>query len=190
MEILHSKTAINIWPTMLCSEYGNSLHTHGRSAFFPCQIRRFGTILCSRSKFRAKFRNRGILAGLPTASTDIVFRYLVLLFPICSTQLQEWSMLLQLNRPLVCRNSQNIIYMHVSAVFDKQCLSIVNTVEPVLKDNPIGHKDVVCQDRWYPVTGTVILKCRSFCQQCVVCHDRWSLKTDYTVPDTPCTYLA
>ncbi len=48
------------------------------------------------------------------------------------------------------------------------------TVEPVLKDHPIGHKNVVCQDRWSLVTGSVILKCRS-CQKCVVFQDRWSL---------------
>ncbi len=49
----------------------------------------------------------------------------------------------------------------------------VFTVEPVLKDHPIGHKNVVCQDRWPMVTGSVILKCRSFCRKCVVCQDRW-----------------
>ena len=37
------------------------------------------------------------------------------------------------------------------------------TVEPVLKDHPIDHKNVVCQDRWSLVTGSVILKCRYFC---------------------------
>ena len=40
-----------------------------------------------------------------------------------------------------------------------------NTVEPVLKDHPIGRKNVVCQDKWSLVTGSVILKCRSFCQK-------------------------
>ncbi len=49
------------------------------------------------------------------------------------------------------------------------------TIEPVLKDHPIGHKNVVCQDRWSLVTGSVILNCRSFCQKCVVCQDRWFL---------------
>ncbi len=36
-------------------------------------------------------------------------------------------------------------------------------------------KNVVCQacqDRWSLVTGSVILKCESFCQKCVVCQDR------------------
>ncbi len=33
-----------------------------------------------------------------------------------------------------------------------------NTVEPVLKDHPIGHKNVVCQDRWSLVTGSIILE--------------------------------
>ncbi len=50
--------------------------------------------------------------------------------------------------------------------------NMVNTVEPVLKDHPIGHKNVVCQDRWSLVTGSAVLKCRSFCQKCVVCQDR------------------
>ena len=31
------------------------------------------------------------------------------------------------------------------------------TVKSVLKDHPIGHKNVVCQDRWSLVTGSVIL---------------------------------
>ena len=56
-----------------------------------------------------------------------------------------------------------------------------NTVEPVLKDHPIGHKNVVCQDQSLSlevsglkslVTGSVIFKCRSFCWKCVVCQDR------------------
>ncbi len=44
--------------------------------------------------------------------------------------------------------------------------SNISTVKPVLKDHPIGHKNVVCQDRWSLVTGSVtgILKCRS-CQR-------------------------
>ena len=50
-----------------------------------------------------------------------------------------------------------------------------SAVEPVLKDHPIGHKNVVCQDRWSLVTGSVIFKCRSFWWKCMVCQDRWSL---------------
>ena len=49
------------------------------------------------------------------------------------------------------------------------------TVEPVLIDHPICHKNVVCQDRWSLVTGSVILKCWSFYRKCVVCQDRLSL---------------
>ncbi len=49
------------------------------------------------------------------------------------------------------------------------------TVESVLKDHSMGHKNVVYQDRWSLVTGAVILKCRSFCRKWVVCQDRWSL---------------
>ncbi len=55
------------------------------------------------------------------------------------------------------------------------CLSPLCTVEPVFKDHPIHHTNVVCQDRWSLVTGSVMLKCRSFCQICVVFQDRWSL---------------
>ncbi len=42
-----------------------------------------------------------------------------------------------------------------------------STVEPVLKDHPIGLKNAVCQDRWSLVTGPVIVKCtsRSFCKK-------------------------
>ncbi len=54
------------------------------------------------------------------------------------------------------------------------CLHGRDTVKPSLKDHPIGHKNVVCQDRWSLVTGSVILKCRSYCRKYVVCQDRWS----------------
>ncbi len=40
------------------------------------------------------------------------------------------------------------------------------TVESVLKDHPIGNKNVVSQHRLPLVTGSVVLKCRSFCQEC------------------------
>ena len=60
---------------------------------------------------------------------------------------------------------------------DKCCFS---TAEPVLRDRPIGHENTVSQDRWSLVTGSITLKCRSFCL-CVVFQDRWSLKTVSTV---------
>ena len=45
-------------------------------------------------------------------------------------------------------------------------------VEPVLKDHPIGHKNIVCHDRWSLVTGSIILKCRTLIYRiCVVCQD-------------------
>ena len=50
-----------------------------------------------------------------------------------------------------------------------------NTVEPVLKDHPILHKNMVSQDRWSLVTGSFTLKCRTFCQKLLVLQDRWSL---------------
>ncbi len=49
------------------------------------------------------------------------------------------------------------------------------TVEPVLKDRPIVHKNVVSQDRWSLVTGSFTLKFRTFCKKIVVLQDRWSL---------------
>ncbi len=64
---------------------------------------------------------------------------------------------------------------------DRPINAITGTVGPVLKDHPTGHNNVVCQDRWSLVTGSVILKCRSFCQKYVVFQDRWSLKTGFTV---------
>ncbi len=42
-----------------------------------------------------------------------------------------------------------------------------------LERPPHGPQNVVCQNRWCLVTGSVILKCRSFCQKCVVFQDRW-----------------
>ena len=52
----------------------------------------------------------------------------------------------------------------------------VHIVELLMKDHPISHKNVVLQDRWSLVTGSVIhvLKCRSFCQKWVVVQGRWS----------------
>ncbi len=46
------------------------------------------------------------------------------------------------------------------------------TEEPVLKDRPVDHKNIVCQDRWSLVTGSVALKCNTFCQEYVVLQDR------------------
>ena len=63
-------------------------------------------------------------------------------------------------------------------------LNHVNTVEPVFKDHPIGHKNVVSQDRWSQGTGSIILKHRSLGQKWVVAQDRWSLKTGFTVHST------
>ncbi len=41
-------------------------------------------------------------------------------------------------------------------------------VKPVLKDYPIGHKNVVSHDRWSLVTDSVLLKCRTFYLEVVV----------------------
>ncbi len=55
-----------------------------------------------------------------------------------------------------------------------------DTVEPVLKHCHIGHKNVVSQDRWSLVTGSLTLNthvhvCRTFCQEHLVFQDRRSL---------------
>ncbi len=51
--------------------------------------------------------------------------------------------------------SQNKFRIFVAKMF--------GTVEPFLKDHPIDDKNVVSQDRWLLMTGSVVLKCRSFC---------------------------
>ncbi len=48
-------------------------------------------------------------------------------------------------------------------------------MEPVLKDHPIDHKNMVSQDRWSLVTGSYTLECRTFCQKLVVLQNKWSL---------------
>ncbi len=65
----------------------------------------------------------------------------------------------------------------------------LTTVESVLKDHPICHKNVVFQDMWSLVTGSVILKCRS-CQKWVVCQDRWSLMAVVSQERFHCIHVA
>ncbi len=76
------------------------------------------------------------------------------------------------------RNGYIYMYVHSSG-----------TVEPILKDHPIGHKNLVCRDRWSLVTGSVVLKCRSFCQKYVVCQDRRSLMAVVSQDRFHCTFL-
>ena len=47
------------------------------------------------------------------------------------------------------------------------------TVEHVLRDHPSGHTNVVSQDRRFLVTGSITLKCRTFCQKYLVSQDRF-----------------
>ena len=49
-----------------------------------------------------------------------------------------------------------------------------STVEPVLKDHPIRRKDMVSQRKWTLETGSIVLKCGTFCQEYVVLQDGWS----------------
>ncbi len=44
-----------------------------------------------------------------------------------------------------------------------------------MKDHPIGHKKW-SQDRWSLVTGSITLKCGTFCQEYLLFQDRWSFK--------------
>ncbi len=75
-----------------------------------------------------------------------------------------------------CETQQNTC-MHTGPNFDRLCshCQVSHTVEPVLKDHPIGHTNVVSQDRWSLVTGSITLKCRTFCQVQLVFQDRWTL---------------
>ena len=52
------------------------------------------------------------------------------------------------------------------------------TAEPVLKDHPIGHTNVVSQDRWSLVTGSVTMKCGSFYQEYLIFQDRRSVTAE------------
>ncbi len=52
-------------------------------------------------------------------------------------------------------------------------MNVIQILEPVLKDHPIGHENVVSQDR-YLVTGSITLKYRTFCQEYLVFQDMWS----------------
>ncbi len=56
------------------------------------------------------------------------------------------------------------------------CSAINCTIaEPVLKDHPIGYTNMVSQERWSLVTGSISLKCRTFWQEYLVFQDRSSL---------------
>ncbi len=66
-------------------------------------------------------------------------------------------------------------------------------VELVLKDNPTGHKNVVCPDKLSLVTGSVGLKCRSSATNVWFVKTgglswQWSLKTGFTVSQSPYWY--
>ncbi len=70
--------------------------------------------------------------------------------------------------------------------------SVLNTgtVEPVLKDHPIGHKIMATQDRWSLGTSSFTLKCVTFCQTVVVLPDRWSLMAVVCEDRFHCTHMA
>ncbi len=61
-----------------------------------------------------------------------------------------------------------------------------NTVEPALKDQPIGHNNMVSQYRWSLVTGSVALKCGTFSAKSIRSFKtcglscQWSLQTGFT----------
>ncbi len=52
------------------------------------------------------------------------------------------------------------VHLDVYSKFNQYFL-IVDTVEP-FKDSPIGHKNVLSQDKWSLITGSIIAKCSSF----------------------------
>ena len=45
------------------------------------------------------------------------------------------------------------------------------TVEPILKDHPTNHKNGAFLARWFLVTGSFTLKCRTFCQKYLIFQD-------------------
>ncbi len=53
-----------------------------------------------------------------------------------------------------------VFALYIKSVLGQVSLQLCNagTVEPVLKDHPTGHENVVSQDRLALVTGAVILK--------------------------------
>ncbi len=69
------------------------------------------------------------------------------------------------------------------------CLCFITTVETVLKDHPIGHKNMGSEDRWSLVTGSFTLKCRTFCQKLIVFQDRWFLMAVVSQDRLHCSVL-
>ncbi len=60
------------------------------------------------------------------------------------------------------------------------------TVEPVLKDHPIGPQNVVCQDRWSLTIGLIVLNLGPSAKNVWSFKTgglawQWSLKTGFTV---------
>ncbi len=91
-----------------------------------------------------------------------------------------------------CLSRLYINFCKLSCLFKIQCyihdmhnykgLSCLwGTVEPVLKDHTSGLTNVVSQVRWSLVTGSVTLKCRTFCQDYLAFQDGWSVKRGFTV---------
>ena len=72
----------------------------------------------------------------------------------------------QIKRSEIHNLKEQVEYAHYSV--------IPITVEPVLKDHPIGHKNVVWHGRWSLVTArfSYNLKCTSFCQKSLYFQDR------------------
>ncbi len=80
---------------------------------------------------------------------------------------------------LVCYNAQEplLFIIAVKLSSTKVIHAYVSSRTKVLKDWPIGHKNVVSQDRWSLVTGSIILKCWLFCQEYVVFQDMFTIIT-------------
>ncbi len=75
---------------------------------------------------------------------------------------------------------------HCSANRTSRSCERFSPVEPVLKDHPIHHANVVSQARWSLLTGSITLKCRTFYQEYLSFKTsglswQWSLKTGVTV---------
>ncbi len=79
-------------------------------------------------------------------------------------------------------------------------VTLYKSVEPVLNDHPIGHNDVVSQDRWSLPTCSITLKCRTFYQKYLIFQDshgsglsrqvslcNWSSSIKKTIYDEKCS---
>ena len=82
---------------------------------------------------------------------------------------------------------RQLSWLFQKAVTKKVFLS-QGTVKPVLKDHPICYNHLVSQNRCSLVTGSMTLKCRTFCLEYVVLQNRWSTMAVVSQDMVYCSY--